>query len=78
MDKCNNSGGQCDACAVDGSSAYCCHNNLSSDNLAQNGNCPPDAINSMAGSIDSKYESPYHVCVRKTRKGKVESFIYFF
>ena len=66
-DICNNSGGRCDACSVDGTSAYCCHNNLSSNNLAQNGNCPPDAISSMAG--DSNYESPHHTCVRKIHKG---------
>ena len=67
-DKCGESGGKCDACSVDGSPAYCCNNNLTSNEIALNGDCPLDAISSMAG--ESGYQSSNHTCVRSLHLGK--------
>ena len=65
--KCGQSGGKCDACSVDGSPAYCCRNNLAPNELAQNGNCPLNAVASIAG--ENRFSSTNHVCVRKIYPG---------
>ena len=65
--KCGQSGGECNECSVDGSPAYCCHNNLAPNELSKNGNCPLNAVSSMAG--DNGYKSTHHTCVRKLYPG---------
>lgn len=67
-DKCGKASGKCDACSVDSSPAYCCHNNLAPDKIAENGDCPLEAVSSMSGG--NGYLSKYHTCVRKTYPGK--------